>query len=256
MITHCTETAKFLGYGIRIRDDMSTKSDKNGVVKRMFNGGVQLSIPSGTIEKFIVEEKMVKDINAEEWETLHRPALQGLTDLEIVELYNAELRGLYNYFSLAENVTHKMWQLRYVMEYSCLKTLAGKYKSSVAKMKQKYRKGKHWGITYQTKKGEKTAYFYNQGFTVKKPTFSKEIDEKPNLYVFKGTTTELEKRLLASKCEICGTDDPSKNYEVHHINKVKNLKGKKFWEVIMIAKKRKTLVVCEGCHEEIHSDRG
>ncbi|MFD0942672.1 group II intron reverse transcriptase/maturase [Savagea faecisuis] len=256
LITNCTKPARFLGYDIKIRDDMSTKSDKNGVVKRMFNGGVQLTIPEGTIEKIIVEQKMVKDIDAKKWKILHRPRLLRLTELEIVELYNAELRGLYNYYALAENVSHKMWQLRYVMEYSCLKTLAGKHKSSIAKMKNKYRHGKHWGIPYQTKKGDRVAYFYNQGFTIKKPTFENAIDTIPNLYKYEGTTTELERRIMANECEICGDKDPNTNFEVHHINKVKNLKGKKFWEVIMIAKQRKTLVVCVKCHNDIHNGKG
>ena len=42
-------------------------------------------------------------------------------------------------------------------------------------------------------------------------------------------------------------------YEVHHVNKLKNLKGKQAWEVAMIAKRRKTLVVCKKCHVAIHN---
>lgn len=129
---------------------------------------MQLRIPQGTIEKVIVKNKMVKDIDAKQWDMLHRPRLVGLPDLEVIEIYNAELRGLYNYYALAENVSQKMWQLRYVMEYSCLKTLANKYKSSVAKMKVKFKQGKYWGVKYQTKQGEKIAYFYKDGFKKKK----------------------------------------------------------------------------------------
>ena len=40
--------------------------------------------------------------------------------------------------------------------------------------------------------------------------------------------------------------------EIHHVNKLKNLKGKLPWEVAMIAKRRKTLVVCHNCHVMIH----
>ena len=39
---------------------------------------------------------------------------------------------------------------------------------------------------------------------------------------------------------------------VKDINKVKNLKGKESWEVVMIAKRRKTMVVCYDCHQKIH----
>lgn len=43
----------------------------------------------------------------------------------------------------------------------------------------------------------------------------------------------------------------AKFYEIHHVNKLKNLKGKEHWERVMIAKKRKTLVVCRHCHRSI-----
>ena len=64
--------------------------------------------------------------------------------------------------------------------------------------------------------------------------------------------TTLEQRLKAKICELCGTTE-SDCYEIHHVNKIKNLKGKQTWEMIMIAKRRKTLVVCKKCHIAIHS---
>ena len=65
-----------------------------------------------------------------------------------------------------------------------------------------------------------------------------------------GTRTTFEGRLSAEVCELCGkTNVP---LELHHVNKVKNLKGKDFWEMMMIAKKRKTIAVCKECHHKIH----
>ncbi|SHR49039.1 Retron-type reverse transcriptase [Mycobacteroides abscessus subsp. abscessus] len=251
LITHSTSPARFLGYDILISHDLSVAKDKNGVVKRKYRGNVQLRIPNGTIEKVIISRKMVKDIDAKQWDMLHRPALNGLSDLEIIETYNDELRGLYNFYCLAENVNQKMWQLRYVMEYSCLKTLANKYKSTVGKMKEKYKRGKDWGVKYETKHGVKIAYFYKDGFSKKIISCKFDIDEKPNLYVYQGRN-DLEKRLSAKQCELCGDNHPDTKFEIHHVNKLKNLKGKKYWEWAMIAKQRKTLVVCKKCHFEIH----
>ena len=69
--------------------------------------------------------------------------------------------------------------------------------------------------------------------------------------------TGMEQRLLeateelkARVCELCGRTDVK--LEVHHVNKVKNLKGKEPWEQVMIAKRRKTLAVCHDCHQKIH----
>ncbi|HBG8469952.1 TPA: group II intron reverse transcriptase/maturase [Clostridioides difficile] len=252
LITHSNDKATFLGYDITIRRDNRVTKDKNGVKKRMHNLAVQLLIPEGTIEKIITNKKMVRDINAKKWIPIHRPELMKLSALEIVETYNAELRGIYEYFSMAENVSSKMWQLRYVMEYSCIKTLAGKFRTSVSKIKIKYSHGKHWGIPYETSSGRKICYFYNKGFAIKKPNINYGIDYIAQTYKY-SNPTELEQRLRANKCEICGTNDTQKDYEVHHINKVKNLKNKSNWERIMIAKNRKTLIVCKECHIKIHN---
>ena len=64
-------------------------------------------------------------------------------------------------------------------------------------------------------------------------------------------TTSFEERLKAKVCEVCGCTD-SDSYEIHHVNKVKNLKGKADWEKVMLAKRRKTIVVCHKCHMRIH----
>ena len=69
--------------------------------------------------------------------------------------------------------------------------------------------------------------------------------------IAKGRTT-IDSRLKAYCCELCGYEGKDRKYEVHHVNKVKNLKGKEPWEVVMIAKRRKTLVVCHDCHQKIH----
>ena len=41
------------------------------------------------------------------------------------------------------------------MEYSCLKTITGKHKSSVRKIIRKYKDKKTWSVPYETKEGTK-----------------------------------------------------------------------------------------------------
>ena len=62
-----------------------TTKKVNGLARRVRNGRVQLLMPEGTIEKIIVKNKMVKDLNAKPWKTLHRTNLIGLSALEIVD---------------------------------------------------------------------------------------------------------------------------------------------------------------------------
>jgi predicted HNH restriction endonuclease len=60
-------------------------------------------------------------------------------------------------------------------------------------------------------------------------------------------------RLAAKRCEVCETMEGT--FEVHHIRKLANLKGKQKWEKRMIAMKRKTLILCRNCHKAIHGKK-
>ena len=81
------------------------------------------------------------------------------------------------------------------------------------------------------------------------------VDTIPNTGVkFLHSRNSFESRLNAHKCELCGATD-SEHYEIHHIKKVKDLKGKEVWEQIMLSRRRKTLVVCRECHKRIHGKK-
>lgn len=60
-------------------------------------------------------------------EPVRRPGLLRLDDLEILNQYNAEVRGLYNYYRIAHNAT-VLNSFLYVMKFSSIKTFAGKYR--------------------------------------------------------------------------------------------------------------------------------
>ncbi len=85
----------------------------------------------------------------------------------------------------------------------------------------------------------------------KKVTYEK-VDQKPNTWMYQNRT-ELGQRLRAHRCEWCGTQKGP--IEVHHVRKMKDLKGKKVWEQQMIARRRKTMVLCKQCHVDLHAGR-
>lgn len=187
LITNSSDYAKFLGYEITIGGNERTYQ-VGKTQCRSARRNIRLFMPKDVIIKAINEKNMVMDINANKWKMNARPLLINLSELEIVSIYNAEIRGLYNYYQLAENVTHKMWQYRYVAEYSCLKTLAAKHKSSVRKMIKKLRIDKYWGVKYQTQNGERICYFYRDGFRRKKIPFKGDPDPITNIMMYMGRT--------------------------------------------------------------------
>lgn len=249
LITHSNTPARFLGYDVRVRRDQQIKP-KGKFKTRSMNNKVELSIPfKDKIEKFLFSNGIVKQRSDNgKLEPIHRPQLLNRTDLEIVTIYNAELRGICNYYGLASNF-NKLIYFNYLMEYSCLKTLAGKHRSKVSKIRAMYKDGTgKWAIPYETKTVIKKMYFANYA-DCKGKKFTDIVPQTAKNYSHDVTT--LESRLKAKICEVCGCTE-SGRYEIHHVNKVKNLKGKSEWEKIMIAKRRKTIVVCHKCHMAIH----
>lgn len=90
------------------------------------------------------------------------------TDVEIISKYNSEIRGLYNFYCLAENVT-VLNKFCYIMEGSMLKTFAAKFNATVNKIRKKYKKDGVFGAYYDTKAGRKRCEFYHDGFERKSP---------------------------------------------------------------------------------------
>lgn len=250
LITHSSKCARFLGYDVRVRRSGKIKRGGPGHVKmRTLNGGVELLVPlNDKIRQFVFTKGVAIQKEDGSMFPVHRKYLVGLTDLEIVSVYNAELRGICNYYGMASNFC-KLHYFSYLMEYSCLKTLASKHKTSLSKIIDKFNDGTgKWGVPYETKLGSKRRYFANYADCKGKCSATDYISNAAVVYGYAVNT--LENRLKAKVCELCGTTE-SDHYEVHHINKLKNLKGKERWEIAMIAKHRKTLVVCRDCHRSI-----
>lgn len=250
LITHSSKCARFLGYDVRVRRSGKIKRGGPGHVKmRTLNGGVELLVPlNDKIRPFVFTKGVAIQKEDGSMFPVHRKYLVGLTDLEIVSVYNAELRGICNYYGMASNFC-KLRYFAYLMEYSCLKTLASKHKTSLSRTIDKFNDGTgKWGIPYETKLGSKRRYFANYADCKGKGSATDYISNAAVVYGYAVNT--LENRLKAKVCELCGTTE-SDHYEVHHINKLKNLKGKERWEIAMIAKHRKTLVVCRDCHRSI-----
>ena len=250
-ITHSAQKARFLGYDISVRRNNVCKRQKNGIVRRTLNNTVELAIPFENIEKFLYENKIVEQKLDSSMFPCHRNKMIYLTDLEIVDIYNAEIRGIGNYYSLAANFA-KLNYFAYLMEYSCLKTLARKHRSSIAKIKKMYRFGHSWGIPYMTKKEETKKMMIVRFPDLQNGKVKIQKCDVISHNRHYANRNSFDERLKANKCELCGKSGSTTTFEIHHVNKIKNLKGKSKWERVMIARKRKTLVVCRECHLKIH----
>jgi len=166
------------------------------------------------------------------------------------------------YYLLAHNVG---WfsQLKWVSETALLKTLAGKHKSSVTAMARKYKATtettngprKCLKVVVHRGKDKKPLVAQFGGIPLQRKQEAILVDRQPQFSMT--NRSELLQRVLADQCELCGSKE---RIEVHHIRKLADLEkpGKKEkppWMKQMAARRRKTLVVCRQCHEDIHAGR-
>ncbi|HHY73162.1 MAG TPA: hypothetical protein GX497_08035 [Bacillus bacterium] len=256
LVTHVTNRAKFLGYELTARTPKIEKTEYSRAMRKA-NGNVEFYMPSDYAINWLKEAKAIKFNKDGSWKPVARYSLTNLSDLELLMIHNSEIRGIYNYFKIAKNIHRQMSTLIYGLEFSCLGTMARKRKSSTGKIRTELRRDKGWGVEYNTKKGKKFIYFFNDPILRAKMPYTTDsnVDKVFNLMKFRGRT-ELENRLSAGECEICGFSDIDGEFHIHHVNKLKDLKKKSKksrWMEEMIARNRKTLIVCKDCHWKIHS---
>ena len=250
LITHAiSQAAKFLGYEL-VNQQANDKLDRNG--RRKVNGRIGVRVPANVIEQHC--RAYMKN-----GKPARRNELILDSDYTIVDRYQAEFRGVVQYYLLALNVSH-LGKLQWVMQQSLAKTLAAKHKTPRRKLIRQYKS------TVQTEHGERSCLQVVEqrgegkhplvarfgGIPLKRKRQAVLVDRKPQRY--RVDRTELIQRLLAEECELCGS---TVDIQVHHVRALRdlNVKGrgeKPLWVQVMAARRRKTLVVCRPCHLEAH----
>jgi group II intron reverse transcriptase/maturase len=256
LITHSRkETARFLGYEVTIRQaDEKQITTKSGGKRRSLNGTIGFRVP-----KEVVEEKCQGYMR--HGKAAHRHELEKESDFTIVMHYQLVYRGIAEYYRLAFNM-HTLSKLKWVMEQSLTMTLAAKLKRSVSKIYEKYRADlvvdgkKYRGLQVIIPRQDKNPLVATWGGVSLSWNIKATLEEKPSKLYNTGHS-ELVQRLLADTCEMCGSTD---NIEVHHIRAMKHLhehpgRPKPEWVKRMIALKRKTLILCRTCHEDVQYGR-
>ena len=252
LITNAQDKAKFLGYEIYVQRSESKVKNSLGRTNRMFNGNVRLHVSTEIARnKLLAMNAMViKQINGKEiWWAESRGFLTSLKEEDIIAQYNLEIRGFYNYYSIANNISAVGGTFGGIMKRSCIKTLAHKHNSTMRKEWKRYREGQDFVVRYMDNKGqEKCRVLYNEGFRRKQVNDYAECDHMPNTCFL--PQASLVERLKNGVCELCGNKAP---LMMHHVRTLSKLKADTEWNKLMLKKGRKTLAVCEKCNAQIQS---
>ena len=217
----------------------------------MWYGKVALYVPHDKWVQKLKEYQAFKIVASndgkERWKPLHRGKLMHKDAIAIISQFNAEIRGLYNYYSMAENVS-VLNNFAFIMKGSFLKTLAAKGNTSCNKIRKKYERDGVISIPYMTKSGPKRCEFYHDGFTKKSALPPLTADTLPQ-YVKYAKPNSLARRLKAGICELCGAE--TKEIHMHHVRRLKDLKGKDDLELKMMQMRRKSIALCPECYAKI-----
>jgi group II intron reverse transcriptase/maturase len=239
-----TQKAHFLGYEFKSaqgryrRTNLLGKGSSHNVVQttKTGSGNIVLLAPlqdlSGKLKKYM-----------HNGEPASVRALVNQPVDHIIEHYNSVIRGWYNYYQLAVNVSD-LYYARYILHYSLARTLAHKEHSSISKILQKYGKDIHF-----IKPNGRETHFFNQPMRQVKEVKRTPaiVDSQPRWWLRRTRTRLLE------NCIICDSQEKVEMHHVRHIRKQgQTVQG---FTRYLSAINRKQVPVCRQCHLDIHKGK-
>lgn len=166
---------------------------------------------------------------------------------DILRYYNSVIRGVLNYYSFVNN-RKSLGSFVHGLKFSCARTLALKYK-----LRHASKIFKKFGSKLKSPDGETELFIPSTFKAIKK--FSDDVP-LPDDIISSNWNNKLTKSNLFKTCVICG----SKNVEMHHVRKIRDLKnkakGKKldFFTMQMAAVNRKQIPLCSVHHLALHNN--
>lgn len=250
LITHSAKRIRFLGYDITIKRNNTPRKNKNGKLSRCYNSCVKLYMPKEVWLSKLLSLKAMHIVQAtvahkEQWLPNSWNKRINNNEENIIKQYNDEIRGLYNYYKIACNVSYAMHKFRYFMYYSCIRTLAKKHRIRMKAARIKFDKDGHLMV-------ENTS-FYSEGFHTLKTVpvdYYHDIDIHAK-YRYPFGKYSPARRILYGICELCG----ARNVRIimHHVRSMKNIKPDTEWNAYMLKVHRKSIALCDHCNGIVHS---
>jgi group II intron reverse transcriptase/maturase len=239
------ERAKFLGYEVHVLH--ANGKHTNG--RRSINGKIGFRVPRDVIKAQCAQYMRRR-------KPVHLTVRVSNSAYTTVRQYQAEFSGVVQYYRLAYNL-HMLSRLKWMAELSLVKTLAQKFRCKKTEIYRRFKSktktphGEYKVLqVVEERPGKKALTAHFGGVSLRWNSYAA-IGEHPNP-IWNGRS-ELLERLLAEECELCGTTDG--DFEVHHVRRLADLKKEAVWERVMAMRRRKTLVVCSPCHDNVHAGR-
>lgn len=262
------QPAKFLGFTITHKKPKIRYIRK----KKTFlskTGTAKLYI--GVDDERLTERLIMKGYCNEKLMPTHKSAIATFDAHVIIEAFNSVIRGLISYYAPVIDNRWYMNKYSYILAYSCMKTLATKYHSTIFKLTTENKFGYPPSVIIKGKHDESKTVsllylksfkaFYDRILLSSEQRFSRQntlfdnrliletpVEDNPfNLRILNYRSGTL---LFLGECAICGS---SNKVELHHVNHIRKMGEKnKGFKRILSSINRKKIMVCRECHLRIH----
>jgi len=253
-IASAADGTTFLGYTVRTHTSGRVQRIRSGdriVSRRDSARNIQLHVPPAKLEAFTEKHRLGN------YHTVRGGARKELTnssDLELVIVYNAVMRGLAEYYKLGSNWQRELSRVQRVWWFSLIKTLALKHKCSVPQVCNTLLErvnGEH-GLWMEKRDGRTFVPVFRMKYIKSgKPSGDAAVDRETDVFHLSRSRTDMVDRLRAKVCEACGDVDVP--LQIHHARRLADTTHLSLAVRLAVARRRKRVALCLPCHVALHN---
>lgn len=199
----------------------------------------------------IVQKLISSKYAREGGEPTRKGALIHLNPYDIVQHYTQVERGIFQYYTMANNYGRFVARIHYILKYSCALTLASKLRLHTLK---KTFKRFGYRLAIKSEIGTKEISYPTPSY--KRPaTPQRKKSPFQNHHIPITAINSLTRRIsrgrgdLHGPCIACGSTE---NIEVHHVRHLRKNKSTDCMTEIMQRMNRKQVPLCKNCHIKVH----
>jgi group II intron reverse transcriptase/maturase len=246
----------FLGYHVcaftlRTAGSMAVRKRDGGKIitvrRRPTRGNIKLWVPRERVYRFCRDKKL-GDIDRRYGRS--RAQFLDSSETEIIIAFNSELRGLANYYAIADGVKSSLDPLELVMFRSLLATIADMRRTTVPRALRKLKMGADYGVTTVVRGTPRVHMLWRLKHLQVKAWPHPAVDNVTVGSRLAQSSNDFAVRLRAALCESCGTTEGP--FEMHHPHRLKDKRGGPMTPWKQSARRRQTIVLCRKCHKQVH----
>lgn len=258
-VSDASKGSPFLGFHVcaftlRSAGSMADRPRVGGgsrrVRRRTTRGNIKLWVPRSRVYAFCRRKKLG---NLDVRNGRARPQFLDSSVAEMVIAYNSELRGLANYYAIADGVKSSLDGLELVMFRSLLATIASRQRISRKRAMSNLKLGTDYGVKTMVRGEPRVQIVWRLKHLNVRPWHQAVVDNFTVGSRLALSPNDIITRLSARECESCGDIDGP--FEVHHPNRLKDKRSGPMTSWKQSARRRGTIVLCRSCHVSLHGGR-